>query len=311
MVVLAAALGAFGYHLRVEGIFACRADGYSLDRYLAYCNSVGYGEYDHGAFWFELEPEATESARRAEVLLLGNSRMQLGFSTRAAEGWFSSRSIPHYLLGFSESERFLFTEALLNRIRPQAKVYVINIDRFFEPTESVSAQFVMHDRGASVRIQNQRSWQQIHRPICAAIPAICGRQYAVFRSPQTGAWTRAGGAFGSPVLTSDDPVADNKRVEQESPLGREFLLRLPVQPECVFFTIIPTVNTKRATANAITAALGRELLAPPIEGLRTFDGSHLDDESAERWSKAFFEAAGSRIEGCVAERPSFERQVFE
>src|SRR5215471_16448074 len=90
VVVGGAAIVAFGYYLRFENILACQADGYGIDRYLAYCGSDGYGEYDHGALWFELEPDATESARRAKVLFLGNSRMQLAFSTRATEDWFGS-----------------------------------------------------------------------------------------------------------------------------------------------------------------------------------------------------------------------------
>ena len=45
---------AYAYKLRTDGIFSCPADGYPSDRYLAYCNTVSYGDYDHGAFWFGL-----------------------------------------------------------------------------------------------------------------------------------------------------------------------------------------------------------------------------------------------------------------
>src|SRR5215467_4154858 len=100
VIVIGAALVTLGYHLRVESILACQAGGYGADRYLAYCGSTDYGEYDHGAFWFGLEPAAKESARRAKVLFLGSSRMQLGMSTKATSDWFSSRSVPYYLLGF-------------------------------------------------------------------------------------------------------------------------------------------------------------------------------------------------------------------
>jgi hypothetical protein len=46
-------------------------------------------------------------------------------------------------------------------------------------------------------------------------------------------------------------------------------------------------------------ALGSELIAPQVDGLRTFDGSHLDAASAERWSAAFLDAAGPRIRECL------------
>jgi hypothetical protein len=41
------------------------------------------------------------------------------------------------------------------------------------------------------------------------------------------------------------------------------------------------------------------VVAPRLEGLKTFDGSHLDRESAERWSKAFLQASAAQIRRCV------------
>jgi hypothetical protein len=306
VIVIGAALVALGYHLRVESILACKAAGYGPDRYLAYCGSTDYGEYDHGAFWFGLEPEAKYSARRAKVLFVGNSRTQLGMSTKATSDWFSSRSVSYYLLGFSESERYSFAGEVLTKIRPQASVYVINIDRFFESTESDSAEFVMHDHNALARLQDKRAWQSVHRLVCSAIPALCGDQYAIFRSRQTGAWTRAGRTSGHPEATSDDPVPDEKRVQLETIAGRDFLLHLPVQPGCVILTMVPTVKSKRGTADAIAAGLNSDLVIPQVDGLRTFDGSHLDYPSAERWSEAFLKAAGPRIEKCLSEPQVFE-----
>src|SRR5262245_32713713 len=74
--VLCSVLTVAGYRVRVTGIFACPADGYMSGYFLAYCNATGYGDYDHGAFWFGLEDEALEYARSAQVLFLGSSRMQ-------------------------------------------------------------------------------------------------------------------------------------------------------------------------------------------------------------------------------------------
>jgi len=53
------------------------------------------------------------------------------------------------------------------------------------------------------------------------------------------------------------------------------------------------------TAGAVADALGLNLVAPELEGLQTFDGSHLDPASAERWSKAFLDAAGPQIRKCL------------
>jgi hypothetical protein len=305
IIVISSAIATVGYQLRAGGIFACPADGYASDRYLEYCQATGYGDYDHGAFWFGLEPPAGDFVRSAQVLFIGNSRMQFGFSTAATADWFLSKRARYYLLGFGYSEKFLFEQELLRQLRPKAKVYVINIDKFFQSSVSEPAQFVMHDNGALHRYQNKRLWQLIHRPICTAIPLICGHEFAVFRMRQTGMWTGIGGTFnGEPV--SDNPVIDHASVQREATLGREFLQRLPIKPECAILTMVPTVETQGAAASALAEDLKLELVAPALDALQTFDGSHLDHASAEHWSRAFFDAAGPRMEQCLSEKPEPE-----
>jgi hypothetical protein len=38
---------------------------------------------------------------------------------------------------------------------------------------------------------------------------------------------------------------------------------------------------------------------PQIQGLLTFDGTQMEKMSAERWSRAFFQAAGPKIRSCL------------
>jgi hypothetical protein len=299
-VLLVAVIGAVAYSIRADSVFACQANGYGPGQYLAYCNVDGYGEYDHGAFWFGLEPETHEAARRADVVFLGNSRLQFAFSAPSTSDWFASRSASYYLLGFSENERYRFEEQLVNRIGARARAYVVNVDRFFEESVSPSARQLMDDDSAKGRIERKRVWQRLHAPACTAAPALCGREYAIFRSRETGAWTRAGRLRASKKPTSENSQLEDVRVERERAIASTFLARLGVPRECVILTVVPTVNGQRAHAAALAAALGHDLVSPTLDGLATFDGSHLDDRSADRWGAAFFEAAGPRIASCVA-----------
>jgi hypothetical protein len=50
------------YKTRADSILACQARGYTSDRYLAYCEAKSYGDYEHGVFWFDLEPRADLAA---------------------------------------------------------------------------------------------------------------------------------------------------------------------------------------------------------------------------------------------------------
>jgi hypothetical protein len=296
--VLAVGLAAGIYSLRQYGVFACQAGGYLSDRYLAYCQATSYGDYDHGAFWFGLEPSATAAAASAQVLFLGDSRMQFAFSTPAIAKWFSSISVRYYLMGFSHSGNYMFEQPLLRRIGPQPKVYVVNVDRFFDEMETAPAKDVMWNPSAHERYRQKRMWQPVHRAICTTLPIACRDQVAFFRMPSTGAWSVSGGHLtGAPV--SYDSTIDRALVERYTASGYRFLSSLAVPTECVLLTVVPTKTSRIGTAKALAAALDFTLVAPELSHLNTFDESHLDAPSAERWSAAFIDIAGPQIQQCI------------
>jgi hypothetical protein len=100
---------------------------------------------------------------------------------------------------------------------------------------------------------------------------------------------------------SDNQQIDEREIHDAVAIGRTFLSELPVKPECVILTVVPTVGTKLSIANAIASGLGKTLLVPQhLDDLQTFDGTHLDQASAERWSEAFFKIADPQIQKCLA-----------
>jgi len=304
LLVLAVALGAGAYNLRVYGIFSCQASGYGQDSYLGYCGATGYGDYDHGAIWFGLEPAAVTAARNAEVLFLGSSRTVFGFSSRATDEWFSSHSETYYLLGFTYYENYTFEGPLLKRIRPQAKVYVINIDSFFENAETEPGQTVMREDSAKAEYRDKRRWQSIHKVFCGNSNSLCGDNEAIFRSRATGSWIVTGTSRFKSQPVSYNNTVDAKKLAQYTTDGRRYLAGLATNPACTILTVLPTVDTDLATARALASALGRPFVEPRLDGLVTFDGSHLNRASAERWSAAFLQQAGPQIERCVGNADS-------
>jgi hypothetical protein len=313
-IILSVILVAYAYRLRTDTIFSCQAHWYSTDRYLAQCGGVSYGDYDHGAFLFGLEPPAQEFAKNADVLFLGNSRLQVAFSTMGTADWFSAASARYYLLGFGYHENVIFAEELLRRLHLQAKVYVINVDDFFEGSETLIAKAILHDPEARNRYEWKRFWQRVHEPVCKTFAPLCGHNYWVFRSRETGAYTGAytvetdkhritGGWREGITPVSYDWVISQDVVNSYTASATNFLSHLAVEPKCVILTMVPTVGTKIGNTNAIADALGVSLVTPEIlAGLQTSDGSHLDHASAERWSQAFYQVAGSRIRSCLEKR---------
>jgi hypothetical protein len=298
LIVLVLSLGTTVFRLRHDGIFACGAGGYSSSSYLSYCQATSYGDYDHGAIWFGLEPEVDTAASRADVLVLGNSRTQFALSTAPFSAWFTDNNVSYYLLGFSYNGNYNFARPLLAKLKPRARVYVINLDLFFEEGDTPPAAAVLHDRDAANRYTEKRRWQTLHRGLCQVLRPLCGNEPAFFRTRATGVWTVYGEGFhGAPVAY--DTRADPAIVKRYATEGRAFLAGLPVPPECIILTTVPTKTTGIATAQAIAESLHTTLYAPELDSLTTFDGSHLDRSSAARWSAALAEAMGPRIRSCL------------
>jgi hypothetical protein len=233
------------------------------------------------------------------VLFLGNSRLQVALSTAATVDWFSEESARYYLMGFSYYENMVFAEELLRAIRPRARVFVINVDDFFDKSESPPVKTILHDPGARNNYERKRFWQRIHEPICKALARLCGSQFVIFRSRETGAYYTEGAPQGKSTPVSYDQIVNENSVESNISAAIQFLSHF-AQRACVIFTTVPFVETKIGNSNAIAKGIGAKLVTPGfLEGLQTFDGYHLDQSSAQRWSQAFFLAAGPEIRSCL------------
>jgi hypothetical protein len=251
-ILLVAALTSYAVWARERSIFACQATGYTPDRYIAYCDGANYGDYEHGAFWFGLEP-VLGFANKADVLFLGNSHMEKGFSTNATADWFSAAKARYYLMGFSYWENMTFAEALLRKMRPSASVYVINVDDFFDRTERPPAKVVMYDPQGLSQYEAKRFWQHVQQHVCGVFERLCGKKGAIFRSRETGVYYVQNLPGIIPV--SFDEGVNPDEVDRDAAAAKDFLQRF-TQGKCVVLTQVPTVHTKVGDAKAIAAALG-------------------------------------------------------
>lgn len=305
VLLLGAALAGYVYTLRTQGIFACPASGYANGQYLAYCQAAQYGDYDHGAFWFSLEPGIRDCVAHTEVLLLGNSRVQFGFTTGITEAFMQALPARYFLLGFAYWENYTFERALLRQIEPRPSVVIINVDDYFETHETDVARAVMRDDALRGHYRIKRLWQWPHHWLCSPFPALCGGNEAFYRSLETGGYHRFAAKWGH-YEVSYDPAVDGKVLAAYVPRAKQFLDSLPVPRSCVLMTIVPSSKTHLGTARALAASLGVQFIAPTPRDLTTFDSSHLNPDSARRWSRAFFADAGTPIRRCLADRHSTE-----
>jgi hypothetical protein len=203
------------------------------------------------------------------------------------------------MLGFSHYESVTFVTPILAKVQPHASAYVINADRFFAEWLSPTSHRILYERDAPARYNEKHFWQRPHRTLCGAIRGVCGQELAIYRTVGNGTWFTSGMLPHDPSGVGDADPSDVETWPHYIDLAKEFIGRLNVKPRCVVLTIVPTKATRRAEAQAIADALGVSFIAPRVESLTTFDGSHLDVRSASLWSAAFFDSAGPLLERCA------------
>ncbi len=288
-----------------DAIVRCNPDGVDAHHYMAGCSSAYFGDYEHPALFFGLEPEANASMKRADVLVLGNSRAMWAFSTQATDTSFRKSGLSYYVLGFGADEKMRFASALIKRHELRPRAVIINADPFFVDKTNPEYDVIIEGRFETLLPNLMRRYVQRWLASWCANPqrlfaASTCKEPSLFRSTTDGRW----GLQHYTSRTERDPINLNpdfqlEGVDQFVANARRFRDLLGLAPECVILTSVPSNLQTENAARAIAGKLGWRYIEPKLTDLRTIDGTHLAPESAERWSAALFALIGHTMSSCI------------
>jgi hypothetical protein len=285
----------------------CRSTGYDNGDFLAYCRSELYADYEHGALFYGLEPSAIYNIRRAEVLFVGNSKLQAGFSSRAVRDYFNSINVPFFIMGFGYADESSFSEAILKRWGVSPKVLVINADPFFSEWLSPAARDALEGRPAFLwRLLLKSLFQRVHRAVCLVASPVCPEsEPSIYRSPRDGQWNWIGPYIEEksvPIDRSAQTTLPPHILAAAEKIGEKFLEQFGLDRQCVVLTATPNSPLdSTGIAKALAASLKTSSIFPSVDNLSTLDGVHLNLASAERWSGQFVRAMGPILKKCISE----------
>ena len=281
--------------------------------FLAYCSAPAFGDYEHAAYFLDLEPNATKHLEKAQVIFLG-SRAEMAFSTVATQDFFRAHPVPYYVLGFGYDEKSEFALKVLRKFRPPIKLLVINTDPFFEPGWLSPAA-----KGADLSVKayvahfTKKIVAPLQQAFCRAMAEWCmPRSMSLYRAEANGTWNTidafqdfARGKPGQHELKDISSPALQKRALANA---SAFVADIGVDPKCIVLTHVPNDRFDGSSlARYLAQALGAQILLPQVANLETYDSFHLRQESAERWSTAFlvdFEPILARCVGAsIAAKP--------
>lgn len=315
---IAGSIAGVGYRLIDWGhhVLAC-----ALHRqpgtFLAYCASDQYGDYEHGAYYFNLEPEAVANLRNAKVLFLGNSRVQFGFSTDAVKRFFADRSIPFYLMGFGYSDGVRFALDLIEKYDLRPRFLVIDVNPFFTSFLSAPGRDTSEDDKPEwlrplMRLPalsgylTKTAFNALQPRICQLGPALCDATFrTLYRSAKDGSWVL------DTFVPADSPAIplkpkklvhiDEQPRREDLTNAKRLLATVGLPRDCIALTAAPSnALDVEPYATEISRLLGLQLVLPRLDGMAVIDASHLTRRSAERWSAAVMQQIDPLLQPCLA-----------
>lgn len=262
------------------------------DHYLAHDRG---GHVDHHVLLHGLDEDALRHLRAADVLLMGNSRLMFALRGDALRRYFTARGLRPFALGFGHEEQHRFPQEVMTRHGLRPKVVLVNADNFFGGVTSAWGERVLADttfdayKTAFEANASHALRRALHRVVPHLPDIVAGeREFVIYRAERDGTWFIATEFGEGSRMRSFYQGRDIVRPHNLE-LARAFKEAVEAAGARLVFVLVPAPDVSLSHARQLADMIDVPLVAPEVDGLRTMDGSHLTDESAERYAAVFFQ----------------------
>ncbi len=261
----------------------------------------------HYAFYWN-QGGFMDSARQADVLILGNSRTSFAFRQEFLRPFGERTGLRFFDLTFYFTEPCLFPLKIIQKYDLKPKLAIINADYFFVTKPSGLCEIVLAgDRVPEGEAEGpwaylkyfteDRLADRLRRLVHPWLPRWEGivpsgpPPRRLWRSVDDGSWLLAGLDFHDSHIAVPPREAQPpyELTTEERQAIAQFQAEMVRRGTAIVLTLVPYPRAAWTRAESVAEALGAPLLTPFPEGLSTLDGSHFDRESATRFTSAFLE----------------------
>ncbi|HTV03486.1 MAG TPA: hypothetical protein VMF13_23240 [Luteitalea sp.] len=253
------------------------------------------GHVDHHVLFHGMDEDALRHLREADVLLMGNSRLMFALRGPALWQYFTARGHKPFALGFGHEEQHRFPLEVMQRHGLRPKVVIANIDNFFGGVTSPWGERVLDDSkfDAWKTEMEAAASHTVRRAMHQVVPHVPDlwedeREFVIYRSERDGSWFVAT-EFGRGTRLMPFYKGRDVLRPHNLQLARAFREAVQKAGAKLVFVLVPGRDVSLTHAQMLADSVGVPLVAPEVPDLRTMDGSHLTDESADRYAPVFFQ----------------------
>lgn len=294
---------------------------------MAQCDDVISPFYRNGALYLGADKKLEKSLREADVVITGNSRTIETFAPNQTdnqiEQYFRNKRLRAYTVA-QEGSGFRYRMLLLEKLGIKPKIALINsddvfVDMMYDANREVifnPDRFVLPFRATYAAIALQDF-------VCSSADAdsiwfgsvvrwaqnfYCHGNYKpIWRNVDFGTlaltWTRAPNKNGG-VIHQVEPDAQLRYMDFYWGNATTMLNSDTWKDTCIIFYMIPGIDgTGAGVMRELARRTGRPYVYPDIDASKnyfSYDGSHMDLDTSERWTAAFLPLLDPHIDACVA-----------
>lgn len=261
----------------------------------AFFVSNGSEELSHIALYHGIGP-SIENARKADILLVGNSRTQLGLREQVIHEEAKKLGLKVFTLAVGHADKLSFALEIIRKHDLKPRILIANgspnvfkkgFSSWAKKVLAMSyweAQKLFWERSAAWQV---KSLLHHYLPHLDFIRKRGFYRWIHYRSEETGWWKNAVEAKGNyPIRT----VSESKNYRSTLPLARELKNEMDGRNTFLVTTIVPFGRTQSGHLPYLSKKLDIPYVLPSFDNMQTADGSHLNQVSALTYSKRFWES---------------------
>jgi len=298
----------------------CNPEGYERGDFMTSCAGIKVDRYAFGSIYLGSQKNAVKNAKTADVIVFGNSRTMRSFSTDAIDNYFKSKGLT-YVIFAVEGASYASAQHTVEKLGLKPKIVMTNTEILY--SNVVGAAFgdlVYFPDKYKTRFDFFHAAQSLQKWVCGGNIKFLKNYYCKGR---TGAGWRSAvtGRFKWELVAEPEKnVLFAPRKEQNPPdirmgrvlpNGREFLGNSNFKNSCHILYMVNSPSSEPILQNAIAEELGALPVYTPFDDLRTYDKSHLDRPTSERWASAFVKDLNPALDKCLQGEGRYKPEVIE
>ena len=298
----------------------CNPEGYERGDFMTACSGIKVDRYAFGSIYLGSQKNAVKNAKNADVVVFGNSRTMRSFSTDAIDDYFKSKGLT-YVIFAVEGASYASAQHTVEKLGLKPKIVMTNTEILY--SNVVGAAFgdlVYFPDKYKTRFDFFHAAQSFQKWVCGSNFDYLKSIYCEGRT--AGRWRSAiTGRFKWELVAEPEKnILFSARKEQSPPTGRlntvlpngrEFLGNSNFKESCHVLYIVNSPNSEPNLQSALAGELGALPIYTPFNDLRTYDKSHLDRPTSERWSAAFVKDLDPAIDRCLQGEGRYTPPVIE